>query len=576
MSRSALTALALLVMLSACRDDSTADAKGDAADDDNDGEMQEDRTPLSFDLQAPEDARFTEEASLVVNGTVGGVAPAVTVNGASAAVEAGTWTTTADHGDVAWPDSPLFPILGEAMDDDGSWLRDRVTLAVGQGADTSDPIVDAIGARLTDHAFVAFDPLIEQAVSELDINELLVSSDPVASILGGDLYIDAASMGAIGVDLDFTGEGLRFTLAASNLAADLRIDFGWFDTDAELTVERVDVVGVVRVDVVGGELEVTPVTTTVDITDVELFGLSDPTGTIDDLLVEELSELLEEEIVELTGDLLTVLDDITELELSGLVLETSFTSSVHDEDGLTLLADTVVRSEDAPLPALRFANPLPMPALSGSTTADGAPYSLALFLDDDLLSAIGAGLMSSGVLEQEVGGDLGSITLDTTLLGASVPGFDTLPAGEDVTLSLAPTLTPIGTAGAASPEAGRLHLGGLLADFRVPSVQADPVMTVALDAILGVGLGEETLLDVEVVDTRATLLSTTLGSTPAEVEPGVQALIGLAVPLLIGDLLGDSLDFSDLPVEVVPVASGPVDDRAALFLDIGDVSGLEL
>ncbi|MEC8424409.1 MAG: hypothetical protein VX000_11580, partial [Myxococcota bacterium] len=451
MFRSALTALALLVMLSACRDDPTADAKGDAPDEDDDDGRQEDRTPLSFDLQAPDDAQFTEQTSLAVNGIVGGMAPTVTVNGASATVETGTWTATAAHDDVPWPDSPLFPVLGEAIDDDGSWLRDRVTLAVGAGADTTAPIQDAIGARLTDHAFVAFAPLIQQAVSELDLNELLVSSDPVASILGGDLYIDAASMGATGVDLDFTGEGLRYTLAASSLAADLRIDFGWFDTDAELTVERVDVVGVVRVDVVGGELDVTPVTTTVAITDVELFGLSDPTGTIDDLLVDELSELLEEEIVELTEDLLTVLDDITELELSGLVLETSFTSAVHDEDGLTLLADTAVRSEEAPLPAVRFANPLPMPALSGSSTADGAPYSLALFLDDDLLSAIGAGLMGSGVLEQEVGGDLGSITLDTTLLGASVPGFDTLPAGEDVTLALAPTLMPIGTVGAASP-----------------------------------------------------------------------------------------------------------------------------
>ena len=98
-------------------------------------------------------------------------------------------------------------------------------------------------------------------------------------------------------------------------------------------------------------------------------------------------------------------------------------------------------------------------SISGMTTDSGEPYAIALFLDDDLLSALGAGLLGTGVLEQEVGGDLGGLTLDTSLLAASVPGFDTLPAGEEVTLAISPTLAPLGTVGAASPEAGACTSG---------------------------------------------------------------------------------------------------------------------
>ncbi len=576
MSRSPLAALALLATLTACKDDPAAGGKGDI---DGQGGAGDAPTPLSFDLQDPGDAITTDLVSLPVSGVVDGVAPVVTVNGVPAEIEDGAWTVPAAHADVPWPDSPLFPILGEAVDADGAWLRDRVTLAQGESAEAGAVVPDAIGARLTDHALVAFDPIIQQTVAELDLGELIDPTTPVAEILGAQVYVSDAAIGGVSIDLDFTAQGLAYTLVATDVAATLLIDFGLFDTDGDLFVEQIDVEGLVLIGADAGELSLTPLDTSVAITGLEALGFDDPTGIIDGLLNTFLSDtlagLLEEQVVALADDLLSVLDDITQLELSGMVLNTRFTGATHDEDGVTIIADTAVSVTEGTMPAMRFANPQASPSYAGMTTSAGEPYAVALFLDDDLLSAIGAGLAGAGLLEQEVGGDLGGITLDTTLLGASVPGFDTLPPGEDVTLSIAPTLAPLGTAGSATPEAGRLHIGGLIADFLVPSVQAEPVMTVALDAIVGIGLGEEELLAVDVVDTRATLLSTTLGSTPADVEPGLQTLIGLAVPLLVGDLLGDALDLSSLPVELVPLESGPVGDRAAVYLDLGDVSGLE-
>ena len=579
MSRLMLTAVSLLALMSACKADIDESGKGDV-DGQDEGDEEEERIPLSFDMVDPAGAAYTEDGIVAVNGVVGGDSPVVTVNGTPAAIEDGLWDGSASHLDVLWPDSPLFPILGEATDAHGGWARDRVVLAKGATTDTSAEIPSAIGARLTDHALVALDPVIQETIAGLDLGELLVSSDPVADILGADVYVTAASLGGATVDLDFTERGLAYTLVASDIDATLLLDFGWFDTDGDLYVERVDISGLVFMEIQDGELSLTPLETAASISGLEIFGFDDPTGLVDSLvnsfLAETLAELLEEQVVELADDLLDVLSEITDLEFSGIVFDTRFSELTHDVDGLTLFADTTVSVSEGVMPAERLSNPGAPQSISGMTTDSGEPYAIALFLDDDLLSALGAGLLGTGVLEQEVGGDLGGLTLDTSLLAASVPGFDTLPAGEEVTLAISPTLAPLGTVGAASPEAGRLHIGGLMADFLVPTVQEEPVMTVALDAVVGLGLGEEELLAVDVVDTEVTLLSTTLGSTPTEVEPGLDTLIGLAVPLLLGDVLGDSLDLSSLPVELLPVGSGPEGDRAALYLDLGDLSGLEL
>jgi hypothetical protein len=566
-----------LMLLPACKNDAVVNGKGDV----NGGDGGADEpTPLEFSLVTPSDAEYTDLVSVAASGTVSGDDPVVTVNGAAATLDGGDWTAPTPHADVLWPDSPLFPILGEATDAHGDWLRERVTLAVGDTADAGAPIPDAIGARLTDHALEVFDPVIQDVIADLDLGELLVTGAPVAEILGAQVYVTSASVGDITIDLDFTAAGLAYTLVATDVDATITLDFTWFDTSGDLAVDQVDVAGLVVMGAADGTLTLTPSDTTVVITGLEALGFDDPTGIVDGLLntflADTLASMLEEQVVALAEDLLGVLDAITHLEFSGMVLNSRFTGALHDADGVTVLAETAVQSTEGAMPALRFANPGAMPAVSGQTTAAGVPYSLALYLDDDLLSAIGAGLVGSGLLNQEISGDVGGLTLDTSLLGGLVPGFDTLPANEPVTLSTRPTLAPLGTPGEAAPEAGRLHIGGLVADLLVPTVQEEPVMTVALDALVGIGLGEEELLDVSVVDTDVTLLSTTLGSAPDEVEAGLDSLISLAVPMLLGDLLGGSLDLSAIPVELIPLDSGPEGDRAAVYMDIGDVSGLEL
>lgn len=564
--------LALVSLLAACS--TTNEGAGAGAASTDDGQP----PAFSFQMDTPATTGFSTSDSLEAGGSVTGSAPVVTVNGADASLSGESWSAAAARADLAWPDSPLFPVLAHATDDDGQWARARATFATGEAADPALVIEDALAARLTDHALDAFGPAIDQLVADLDLGALLVSDEPIATILGADITVTAADFGEVDLALDFRAIGLEYSLSVAPVSASLLLDFGFTDTEGDLAAEQIDVTGVIRLGADAGGLTLTPENTTVSVTGLELFGFNDPTGIVDGLintfLSDTIAELIEEQVVALADDLFAVLDDLTSLDLAGVTLETTFASVQHDEDGVTLLADTALSVVDGALPAERLANPQPMPFVSGQTTASGDLYGVALLLDDDLLSGIGAALVGTGILNQELSGDLGPITLDTTLLAVSVPGFDTLEPGLPVTLRTRPTLPPLGTAGSAAPEAGQLHIGGLEADFEV---EGEVVMTVVLDAVAGVGLGTvDELLLLDVLATDVTLLSTTLGSTPDEVEPGLQSLIELAIPLLVGDLLGDSLDLSGLPIELLPVGSGPVDDRAAVYLDLGDVSGLEL
>ena len=383
--------------------------------------------PFTFSLTTPDTPLITGSTSVDVAGTITGDQPVARVNGVEVEIVDGGFATEAAYEGALWADSPLFPVLAEGVNADGAWARERVMLAVGESTSTADTLYSAIGARLTDHALEQLGPAIDNIIGGLDLTRLLVSEDPVTTVLGADVYVTDASFGAVEVSLGFTRDGLAYDLTARDVTVALLVDAGWFDTDGDVDVQQIDVDGVIEMGISGGELTLTPFDTSVLITGLGIFGFSDPTGIIDglvnDFLSETLAGLLEEQVIDLADELVGLLDEITELELEGLVLETDFASVSHDDDGITLLADTRVTATTGTLPAERFANPGDMPVILGQTAPSGAPYAVGLYLDDDLLSAIGAGLVAAELLNQEVGGDLGALTLDTTLLGAAVPGF---------------------------------------------------------------------------------------------------------------------------------------------------------
>lgn len=537
--------------------------------------------PLLFEMTAPTSGAIVDADSVTAEGSwSGGLDTVVTVNGVVIDQE-GDFSLESSHSDVLWPDSPLWPVLGDAHDQEGTWARARATLIQGAAAPANAPIEDGLMFRLTDNVLDQLSASLDTLTAELDLESLLVSEDPVTSVAGIDLFVNGVSYGDLLPGLDFTGSGLSYSLRVEAVSLDIFIDAGILgDYDTELAADAIIVSGdmVFGVDGAGG-LTVTASNTAVATENLELFGFTDRFGLVDSLLGDTIAVEVESVIVDALGGLLEAQESLRSLEFSGLLIESDFVNAIHDPDGVTILADSRLALSEGGDLGDRLSTDEAWSLPTGKDSPSGTPYQAGLYLDDDLISALGAGLAATDLLTQEIAGDdLGSFSLDTSLLGTIIPGFDTLPSGQPVSLRTRPTTVPVGQAGREG-FAGELHLGGLELDLLTDADgdgTDDVVMVVALDAIVGLAPGAEgELFAIDLIDSQATLLSTTLGSGPDEVEPGLANLIDLAVPLLVGDLLGDALTFDLGGAELSVVDGAGVGDRAALFLDV-DLSGLEL
>ncbi|MDG1479171.1 MAG: hypothetical protein P8R54_06240 [Myxococcota bacterium] len=526
-------------------------------------------------LTAPTASSFSPDALVMVEGTVSGPQSlTATLNGVALSQD-GDFSETTSRDSVAWSDSPLWPVLGDARSDSGSWARARTTLLYGDSADASEPIEDGVSFRLTDNLLEAAG---KEVAALLALEELLVSKEPVTTIIGIDVYITDLTYTALVPTLDFTTSGLSYALRIEGLSLEVLLDAGLFGSDeTTLLADAVTVRGEMLFGLDGaGGLAATPTNTTVETENLELFGTEDSFGLVDALLSDTLAGEVETALIDAIDDLLTFQDALRSLEFSGVRIDNAFTRVQHDEDGVTVFAQSSITSKSGVALGERLTTDLGWSAPSGTTTPAGSEYEAGLFLDDDLISALGASLLAEGLLEQEVSGELGSLTLDTTLLSNLVAGFDSLPEDQAVTLKTAPTAVPVGVPGREG-YISELHLGGLLLEF-VTDGDGDgvpePVMQVVIDAMLGLTPGADaSLVGVGLIDSSASLLWSELGSPPEEVEPGLDSLISLAVPLLIGDLIGDALAF-DLDGACISVVDGAaVEDRAALFVAL-DFSGL--
>jgi len=577
-----LSAGLLILLLPACAKNAEKGTTGAADDGRESGEGEGESLPLDFTMTAPSSGAIVSSGQVDAEGTWSGNASAVvSVNGVDVGVsEPGSWSLSTDHSDVAWPDSPLWPVLGDARDaSTNEWKRARATLIHGESAPGDAVAPSGLMFRLTDNVLYQLDGALDAIVADLDLTEMLVGTDPVTTFLGADVYVTDATFGELTPTLDFTSTGLSYTLRVEEVTITMLLDAGILGSyDVDLLADAITLSGdlVFGVDGAGG-LTATPANTTVDTEGLELFGITDP-GLVDALLGDTIAGTLEDTLVDAIDGLLEAQEDLRYLEFSGVAIVSDFVSAIHDNDGVTILADSHVELVDGSPMGDRLTTDIAWGLPTGAESGNGVPYHAGLFLDDDLLSGLGAALVATDLLEQEVGGDLGSITLDTSLLGTLVPGFDTLPAGQSVTIVTRPTAPLVGQAG-RDGLAGELHLGGLELDLKSDQDgdgTDDVVMEVVVDAVVGLAPGVDgELLAIELVDSQATLVATTLGSHPDEVEPGLATLIDLAVPMLVGDLLGGVLDLELGGIGLAIVDGAGVDDRAALYLEL-DLSGFEL
>ena len=122
MSRS-LSLLLAAFLLPACAknaDKGTAGVDPAPSDGDGDSDGEEEVVPLDFTMTAPTSGGILASDSVTAEGTwAGGSDAVVTVNGVAIEGSPGAWSLSSSHGDVPWPDSPLWPVLGDARDGNG-------------------------------------------------------------------------------------------------------------------------------------------------------------------------------------------------------------------------------------------------------------------------------------------------------------------------------------------------------------------------------------------------------------------------------------------------------------------------
>jgi len=582
-----LSLLSAFGLLSACKQGDlgvkgNVGPEGTDGEDGTDGEEPVEPGPLTLRVDSPESGGFTTASSVTVTGEwSGGKDPRLAVNGTVMNPPEGTFSLDSERNDVAWPDSPLWPILVDASDSRGEWGRGRRTLIAGDSVPGDTPVDDGLVLRLTDNFLAALGPVLTDAVESVDFASTLVGSDPVASLVGIDVYITAIEIGAIIPEFDFTREGLAYSLRAEELMVEIGLDIPFVGmTNAQLFADAVTISGLLIIGVDGdGGLTVSPLETSVDTENIELFGITDYFGLVDTLLGSTLAGQVETLLVDTLGGLLEAQETIRDLAFEGLTIHSDFTSVVPDDNGMNVYARTTIAVDaggDMP-DRLTYAGGFDNP--NSANTPEGLPYMAGLFLDDDLISALGAGLIASGLLNQELSGDLGGLSLDTSLLGGFLPGFDTLPAGQPVTLVTRPTAVPCGAVVEDPGIATALHLGGLEIDL-VTDTSGDGTeevaMTLVVDAIAGIAAGEDgALVGVELLASDARLLSTVLGSSPAEVDAGLGNLISVAVPILVGNLLGEALAFDLAGMTLTTLEAAPVGGHGGLYLEV-DPSGFSL
>lgn len=521
----------------------------------------------------PSDGAFVSGAQAQVSGSAaGGYGSAAEVRVGEQVFPAalGAWTGVVDILPV-FAGSPIFPVLAHVEGEGGVWARDRVTQLIGGAGAGSETLADALLLRLTDHLLASALPAVQAEVAAIDLEAQLVTGQPVASSSGFDLFVDRFDSDPLTLSqLEFTAQGIAWGVQLDNLSADVRAESFLLDLDATVEADRIEITGFIVLGTDQGRIVATPNGTNVQITGLQVSGIGG-NGLVDSLINNFLSQQLgaqaEAAILDALAGALEAQDEFRTLAFEGLVIQNDFTSVAHDEDGVTVRAASTVRTDTGPLVGSRLANPQPAPTPSGQAQF-GVTYGLGLWLDDDLISALGVGLHERGLLEQEISGDAGGFSLSTDLLAGLITGLDGLPSGKPVTIRTHGTVAPAGTAGEAEGEAARLHIGGMQLDF-LADVEGtgteSVVLSGAIDVVLAIAADEEALFKLDLAENRMdATYAAVAGVDPAEVETKLGGLLAAVLPGVLGGLLdglGDNLG----GIEVL--GSGNQGDRGVLLLD---------
>ncbi|MCP5066644.1 MAG: hypothetical protein GY946_08765 [bacterium] len=567
--------------------------------------------PPTIKITSPSQSTFTNDASVLVTGTIANVSAAqmveVRVNGTPVVVTAGSWSTT-----VALDSVAVFnPIVAE-LELTSTTKRDRVTVVAGDGVTTGYVLdggfsPESVGLRLNDGALddiesvvtdlVDFDPSTMISVGTLVIEDYCAVSliwcigwvdvyvaNPPPTISGFGIDIDSLTGAVAGdvnlddlqVDLDIVGTGvapscgLRVTAAQTDILGDYDLAPDPGDPSA-VDVNQVGIVdvvfssfndeftsGICDFPLIGDliQLIIGDVQPMVEGGLEDFMNDPDGAGPLDGPVADAIEVALAE--ISIAGDIGAAI---------GVNMEAPLVDIVEDTAGLTLQSDSSITASlplpEAPdLPA-SYTLETTFPVF-GATAPGGSPYGIGIGISpsafNQLLKAeIESGLLISTLTEFDLG--YGPIPLTAGFLGAFLPELLSYPVSEPMVINLAPKLAPIITAN-PGPAGELLELK--ISDLEVVVELAAPANTrflvLAVDADLGVDLSfaggvlSFVISEVATQDIGITIRHNSLGTNEASLLALLPVLLAQALPTL-GDSLGafpipGVLGFDLSPVEV--------------------------
>ena len=549
----------------------------------------------SATILTPDHGDFTEAQSVLVEGRVDNIQPsnaALTVGGQSVLLNQDMSFST----QVTIVPGQIFqPVVATLTRvSDGEEFNDRIVLIRGTAIPVGDNIDDGIGMRLTDTGLDSVEPAITGLVS-IDPKELIPDGtvflsnycyqDTIFGCLGrvdvairhtstlpriDGFSLDVDSQpGYVEGDITLTGLAVRAKVTnRTGVSVNCNIDF---------SSQQTDIFGDYGLE------PMSPLATKVDVSQqgsvaVANSGFAYSTscsgflgGIIEALIgafVGDMEALVRDGLQDflnatdgngntpIAGAIETALDGIDLAgpigEGLGLDLDTPFAGVFEDSLGITfpMNASIVATAPDpaAPLFAGSLAVPTAEPVWPDTLPGTQDPYGIALGFSPStfnqfLAESVSAGLLRLTISELDIGGTL--LAINSTVLGAFLPAFNSLPPLTPLEVRIAPTLSPVVTDSVGPDgEVATLYLAQLMIDIVQPDAGDAVRLSAAVDMELGLSLtagesGLEIQVGSPVVDSlEATILDNPLFVDIANVETLLPTMLDLALPQLQGELGG--------------------------------------
>jgi len=587
MDRLLLIVAAGLLLGVGCKPDAPQ-GDDDTWSDDDDDDVSGQNLPLDIAIQSPAEATIGWGPTVTVSGIVTGDEPQASVSGETAQISDDQFTADLTI-DAARP----FTALTASASDSHGWVRDRRTYLHGDAVDASLPVDRGMAIRITDRGLDGLSAFILTQFTTESIEQMILATNPLYSGMGIDITGDDAEVGGLDVDLDANHGGLALTATLTDVVLDVTIDAGFVGTySGTIFLDAVEVDGLVTLSAVGGELVVEIPEISVNLVGLELnfpgiwsWVLEILEAVVPGLLEGMIAEMLTSEVIAAVDDALGSLDQ--GFAFGPVVIGIAFDEVIHDNDGVNAVLDLQVDlgGVTGDVPAQRVSTDGDMPILFGTHTPVGQlPFGAQVVLDDDALNAIGVGLYASGVLQQQLEGELPTdppLTLTAGLLMATFPSLDGVVSEEAVlSMSTAPSVPLVGRAAGGPVGVIDFYMPGYRLDIAVDLEDAngapESAYDLALDAVIHVDVDAENGdLAIYGGEMEATLIEC---EERLECEPGEGAglaeLMQLAIGLAVADMVGDLTTLID-GVVMVPLeggACGAEDEHASFYADLEPVT----